>query len=170
MKIYILPVLSLALLLVSSVVYFGTSFPLYWSMGLALAASLTGLLGLALDKQWQSIKTLKVLLISVVLTGWIFLLFAYAIPTVNRAYSGFVESDTHLSGVINCTSKHGEQYSFSMQSPGTSGIAGREGLFGRGDPYIEITQFDKVKKLRLKDEWHCTDSNGASQILFRGNP
>lgn len=99
--------------------------------------------------------------------AWIATLVIYANPALNSAFSGFSENDYPFKGVLNCSSETGGKYSFSLYAEGTTATLGREGNFGNGDPYIEVTN-DKygVKVLRFAENWHCTDSFGKSDSLF----
>lgn len=128
-KLMLVLVLSIGFLLSAVCIYFGTRMPRSWSIALSFASSVTALLGLILEDRWESIKILfskyklKAAFITVILICWLFLLFTYAIPTLNIAFSGFKESDNPLIGVINCVNKNGDHYSFSMESPNTKGTS-----------------------------------------------
>lgn len=99
---------------------------------------------------------------------WLYAVFAFALPLATRALSGLEETTGNpLRGTITCTNQNNEVFVFSMQTPGTSGKAGREGVFGQGDPYVEITSHQgSVKVLRFSENWQCTDTEGHSQSLF----
>lgn len=99
---------------------------------------------------------------------WLYAIFAFALPLATRAFSGLGETTGNpLRGTITCTNQSDEVFVFSMETPGTSGKAGREGFFGQGDPYVEITsQQGGVKVLRFSESWQCTDTQGNSHSLF----
>lgn len=99
---------------------------------------------------------------------WLYAVFAFALPLATRAFSGLEETTGNsLRGTITCTNQNDEVFVFSMDTPGTSGKAGREGFFGQGDPYVEITsQQGGVKLLRFSENWLCTDTQGNSHSLF----
>lgn len=112
-------------------------------------------------------KHKKIILIAAVIL-WLYAVFAFALPLVSRAFTGLEESSENpLRGSITCTNQNNEVFVFSMQTPGTRGKAGREGFFGQGEPYVEITPHQgDIKMLRFSENWQCTDLEGNSQPLF----
>lgn len=101
---------------------------------------------------------------------WLIALFGYAIPNINKGFSGIHESDNALTGTVTCVNNKAENFIFTPQGPGMKIFASREGFMGQGEPYIKITTpLNLEKRLSYNEGWICTDSNGNTQQLFHKN-